>query len=312
MNCSVAIVLPGSPTAEIVVLSGDLLHAPPKGSSSFTPDKFSMVTAGPDRTAYLTTSDFSTKTITVWRVDANAAIPIATPITFTGDNFNGPVGATIGADGTAYIATQVVTQVVNEDGTQFFSYDTKLRVIAPDSDAPTSFQLDGLVYGPVAIDDGIAYVTTSRISFDDPVEPTVIWRVDPTVANPLTRIEVVGQPFSSVFVTPDGTAYQTVYRDDPDTDDNTKQYLMAVVSPGSTSPTLVDLGTFRSYFRSTDDRDAAGHCLPSSRGFRSGHAHRRYDCVRIQWHHARCHSAGGCCPRSLLSSAQAVRRTSSP
>jgi cadherin-like protein len=243
VDCSVAIVLPGSETADIVTLRGDLLNAPPKVSSPVTPERSSMVTAGPNRTAYLTTTDYSSQTTTVWRVDANTATVEDIPLT---DGSGAVVsGATIGADGTAYITTQVVTAVVTDNELTGFTYDTKLWVIAPTSDTATPFQLDGEVYGPVAVDNnGIAYVTTSRIELDDSAEPTVIWRFNPTGPDPVTPIEVEGQPSYSVLVAPDGTAYQTVYRDS----DNGQQFLMAVVSPASTSAVLVDLGTFRSVF----------------------------------------------------------------
>jgi Bacterial Ig domain len=239
---SVAIVLPGRTAAEIVPIPGQLLEAPRTGLSLATSDGVSLVTAGPDGTAYLTTINFSPEpTTTVWRVDANTAT--AEDIILTGISDN--AGATIvadgtEADGTAYIATYTWTR----DGDQV-SYDTKLWVIAPNSDTATSFELDGQVYGPVAVHDDIAYVTTSRISFDDSIEPTVIWRVDPTGANPPTPIEVEGQPFSSALVAPDGTVYQSVYRQ---TADNRQQFFVAVVSPDSTTPTLIELGTFSGFF----------------------------------------------------------------
>src|SRR4029079_19666753 len=74
LNCSVAIVLPGSTSASTVDLPGYLHGVPPNGAS--------YVTAGPNRTAYLTTTDNAAQTTTVWRINANTAE--ATPITLTG------------------------------------------------------------------------------------------------------------------------------------------------------------------------------------------------------------------------------------
>ena len=238
-DCSLAIVLPGDTTAQIVHIPGQLLYAPPPASSSGGGS--SLVTAGPGRTAYLTTVDSSVQTITVWRVDADTAT--AEDIVISGENGINTLGATIGADGTAYKTTRLLTW----DGTQF-DYDTKLWVIAPNEDTANSFQLDGDVYSPVVVDDdGIAYVTTSRTTSSS-IEPTVIWRVDPTGSTAPTPIEVEGLPYYSLMLGPDGTAYQTVFRDldpdgDPSTPDNTQQFLTVVIPQGSTTPTVVDLGT---------------------------------------------------------------------
>jgi hypothetical protein len=239
MDCSVAIVLPGSVTAVSVPLTGQLLSLPARDSNSLVPPDERFVTAGPGGTAYLTTFEYPSGTTTVWRVDASTST--ATEFRFT--NLGAQYGPTIGADGTAYITTQVNA----DDGTQTI-YDTKMWVIAPDTNTAKSFQLDGNIDSPVAVDgEGVAYVTTSRSDFDG-TEPVMIWRVDPTRDTP-ALIEVDGDSAGSVLVAPDGTAYQLITREaDRDVGPDTVQYLMAVIEPTSTSPTVVDLGTFtRSY-----------------------------------------------------------------
>lgn len=235
-NCLVAIVSPDGSTVQAVPLTGQLLNAPLEDPNL---PIVSSVTAGPGHTAYVTTVDTSTQTVTVWRIDADTAD--AEEIPLPGDASQ---GATIWSDGTAYITTRAEAS----DGTS----DTKLWIIAPTEATAKPFQLEGYPSTPVVVgDDGIAYVTTFATDSNSVVY-TKIWRVDPAAATVPTPVTVQGTPFYSVVVAPDGTVYQTVQRNTDDGDPNTPdppQYLTAVVLPTGTTATLVDLGnpTFRAY-----------------------------------------------------------------